>query len=386
MPPKNSRPFAGSWQRQRVALHVAAALILGGGGLARAQTPAPSLTATPSVSTAAAKQEPAPTTRALIDSISGADLQEVINLLKTNYLNPAALSDQEMARATLEGLIVRLAPGASILQAQTANTTGSSPFREEILDGRIGYVRLGALSKSTAGELDAALKNFSEKMLKSAVLDLRATPVSGDFDAAAEILKRFCPRGQTLFTIKKTNTKQERVFTSDRDPQFLGVLAVLVDHETAGAPEVIAAVLRAQARALVIGETTRGQAVDYADLPLRDGKVLRVAEAMVMLPGNIAIFPAGVKPDLVARLSADDKNEIMKQSLDKGISPFVFETERPKLNEAALVAGINPELDALEAAQGKKQESKQALRDTALQRAVDFITTVGFYGAGAGSK
>lgn len=318
--------------------------------------------------------------RSVIDSLSSADLQEVINLLKSNYLNPDALSGQEMERATLQGLILRLAPGVSILQAQQAPPAVPGPFRAEILDDRIGYLRLGALSKDTAGEMDAALKNFSDKSLKSVVIDLRATPDSPDFDSAAEIVKRFCPKGKMLFTIKRPNAKQERIFTSNQDPQFQGVIAVLVDGETAGAPEVIASVLRTQARALVIGETTRGQAVEYSDLPLRDGRILHVAEAMVVLPGNITIFPEGVKPDIVVRMSTEEKNEIMKQSLEKGISRFVFETERPRMNEAALVAGINPELDVLEAAQGKKQKPKPTLRDPVLQRAVDFITTVGFYG------
>lgn len=34
---------------------------------------------------------------------------------------------------------------------------------------------------------------------------------------------------------------------------------------------------------------------------------------------------------------------------EKGMAPFVYETERPHLNEAALLAGTNPELDAAEA-------------------------------------
>ena len=330
------------------------------------QTPAPS-------------PSPIPELRTVVDSLTESDLQEVISLLKSNYLNPDALTGRELARATVEGLVARLSPGVSILTGTAPGITGTSPFRSEILDDRIGYVRLGALTNETAPALDAALKNFTDKSLNSVVVDLRATPGSSDFEAAAEIAKRFCPKGTLLFTIKKPNAKPERTFSSNRDPQFQGVIAVLVDRDTTGAPEVIAAVLRAHARALVIGEPTRGQAVEFADLPLHDGKVLRVAEALVILPGNGVIFPEGVKPDLDVRQSPEEIREILKQSLDKGISRFVFETERPKLNEAALVARINPELDAIEAAQGKKPNTKPAPRDIALQRAVDFITTVAFY-------
>jgi hypothetical protein len=52
------------------------------------------------------------------------------------------------------------------------------------------------------------------------------------------------------------------------------------------------------------------------------------------------------------------------------------------MNEAALVAGRDPELDALQAEQGKKSDPKlkSPPRDTVIQRAVDFITTLDVYG------
>jgi len=356
-------------------------MVCGWGAVAETAAPAPKT----GLTTAHAAATPQ-TTKALVDSLPQAEVQEIINLLKSNYLNPEALSGPEMERATLQGLITRLTPGTSILQSATAGLTGSSPFHSEILDNRIGYLRPGSLSKQTVGELDAALKKISDNSLNAAVLDLRATPASGDFESAAEIAKRFCPKGAIFFSIKKPTAKQERIFTSNQDPQFQGIMVVLVDQDTAGAPEVLAAVLRSRVKALIIGETTRGQAVEYTDFPLHDGKVLRVAEAIVVVPEVPPIFPDGVKPDLETKLSAEDTNEIMKQSLDKGISQFVFEIERPKMNEAALVAGVNPEIDAMEAAQGKKQDNQPVLRDTVLQRAVDFITTAGFYKTGPASN
>ena len=305
-----------------------------------------------------------------------------MDLLKSNYVNPAALNDQEMNRATLQGLLDRLAPGVSIF-AKPPQDPAANPFLAEILDGRVGYFRLGTLSKANLDELDAALQDFNSKLLKSMVLDLRETPESSDFDMAGEAIKRFCPKGKVLFTVKKAGGKQDRLVTSNQDPSFQGLLIVLVDKETAGAGEVVAAVLRLYSNAMVIGHNTAGEAVEFSDLPLHSGKILRVAVAEVVVPGNISIFPNGVKPDLAVEMSAADKSEIMKQSRGKGgISQFVFETERVHLNEAALVAGRNPEIDAIEAAQRSKasgERTKAPLRDAVLQRAVDFVTSIGIY-------
>ena len=57
------------------------------------------------------------------------------------------------------------------------------------------------------------------------------------------------------------------------------------------------------------------------------------------------------------------------------MSQFVFDTERPRMNEAALVANTNPEISAAPEA----DEATEPLRDTVLQRAVDLVTAISFY-------
>ncbi len=73
-----------------------------------------------------------------------AELDQIIQLLKENYISRDALSDIEMKRASVQGLIERIAPGAAVLEAAAVEAEQASPFRAEILDGSIGYVRLGA--------------------------------------------------------------------------------------------------------------------------------------------------------------------------------------------------------------------------------------------------
>ena len=378
-----------------------AALLFTSSPLLRAQAPEPEKPAPPEKQPDAEKPlaPPAPkptakprkpgeplTTRTAVDSLSDADLDQVISLLKDNYISPDALSDDELKRATVQGIIDRIAPGASIAEAPAAGASQASPFRAEVIDGRIGYARLGATTPGNVGELDAALQNFTDKKLASVVLDLRATPASAEFEQTAEVCRRFCPKGKVLFSVKKPNIKQEQILTSKDDPKFHGIVVVLVDRDTAGNAEIIASVLRTHVRAMVIGQQTKGEAVEFAELPLPGGLLLRVAVAEVALPDNVAVFPGGVKPDLALDVAQETTNEVLKKELEKGVGEFVFESERPRMNEAALVAGNNPELDAIQAAQKLKGERPKApLRDAALQRAVDFITTIAIYEKKAGA-
>ena len=324
--------------------------------------------------------------RSTVDSLSDADIQQVLDLLRSNFVRSTTLDEATLNRATLQGLLERLGSGAALWSAG-AEPASDSPFRSEILDERIGYVRLGSLNKDHLAEFDAALGNFGAKKVPSLVLDLRATPQSTDFELAAEIVKRLTPKGKMLFALHRPSVKQERMFTSDRDPVFQGTVVTLVSRESAGASEVIAAVLRTSGNALVIGQKTSGQAAEFVAMPLRGGKLLRVAVAEVKLPQNLAVFPEGLKPDLPVEVSSQDQDEALRIGLEKGVGGLVYETERAHLNEAALVAGTNPEIDAEEAAQRDGEnggaEGKKQPFDVVLQRAVDLVTTLRVFGSKA---
>jgi hypothetical protein len=327
-------------------------------------------------------QTVAPSRTLVIDALPPEALDEAVELLREHYLTPAALDEQELKRATLQGLLERLGTGASLIAAGIGANTPVSVFRSEVLDGRIGYVRLGTIRDEHLAQLDTALAGFTTRSLASLVLDLRATPPGTDYERAAEVCRRFTPKGRVLFTVRKPRAQEERVLTSRDDPKYAGLLVVLVDADTAGSAEVIAAVLRAEARAMVIGQQTKGEAVEFADLPLPGGKVLRAAVAEVVLPQGAPVFPGGLTPDLRVEVPQETTDTLLTAQVEKGAASFVFETERKRMNEAALVAGVNPEIEALEAAQRERAAKDQPpVRDVVLQRAVDFITSVGFLGA-----
>ena len=170
-----------------------------------------------------------------------------------------------------------------------------------------------------------------------------------------------------------------REFVAKIAPSYFGVLVVLVDEDTAGASEVLAAVLRRQ-KAIVIGEKTAGRAVDYAELPLPSGKILRLAVAEAVLPNQTASLREGLKPDLYVALPVWEKNQMFQQSLTRGMEQFVFESDRPHLNEAALLAGTNPEIEAAQAAQERRKRGESPTsHDAVLQRAVDVVTSIGVF-------
>jgi hypothetical protein len=314
------------------------------------------------------------------DALGEDELRQVVDILRDNYLRSDALSEAALARAGLQGLLDRLGTGARVFSGAATIEPKPSPFRSEILGGSVGYLRLGLLSPENIAALDGALESFGPKPPGAAVLDLRATPHSSDFELAAECCRRFVPKGRVLFSIKRPKANDEEILTSRDDPRWRGLLVVLVDGDTAGAGEVIAAVLRTHLRAYVIGCQTKGEAAQFEDLPLASGRILRVAIGEVTLPDATPVFPGGLTPDLVVNVPQEKTDELLALGLNAdGAAALVSEKERARMNEAALIAGTNPELDELQEMQKLKargEAPQKPPRDEVLLRALDFITTM----------
>lgn len=324
---------------------------------------------------------PTPTERELISTLGSNDLQAIITLLKSNFTNPEALGDLELNRATVEGLLTRLSPGVILLPDKgSSQPEPVMPFYSEVLQEHIGYLRLGTLNDASLHALDKALATFASQRVDALIVDLRGSGPANDFAKAAEFAKRFTPKGKPLFKLHKPAARQDRMFTSDRDPAFQGLMTILIDGETSGGAEALAGILRMSDKAMSIGQPTAGRAVEYSDLPLPSGKILRIAVAQAALPEGQSFFPGGIKPDLPVEMSMADKRQIFQRLPEKGVGPFIYETERPHMNEAALLAGTNPELDAAEAAQRRRERgSERTLHDLVLQRALDVVTSLEIY-------
>ena len=117
--------------------------------------------------------------------LDAGQVEQAISILRRDHVRGAKIDDAALGRATLQGFIQSLAPGAA-LAADAPAPVPPSPFRAEILDGRAGYIRLGSLQTENLAELEASLLDFAAKDVHGVILDLRATPESSDFAAAAQ--------------------------------------------------------------------------------------------------------------------------------------------------------------------------------------------------------
>src|SRR5436189_6424872 len=109
------------------------------------QTPTPSAQPTASA-----------TTKATVNSLTPLEIDETIRVLKSNFVDPNALKDQEINRATLEGLLTRLHGGAMLVASKTTTPESPAPFYSEVVGNHIGYIRIGSLTNDNLRAMEKA--------------------------------------------------------------------------------------------------------------------------------------------------------------------------------------------------------------------------------------
>jgi len=330
---------------------------------------------------------PAPPLGTLVDTLDQSALQEAFRLLTNDYIQEEDLNPLEVNRAALQGLLERLDFGAMLLTEKTlAERDSPFAFHHARAHESVGYVRFGRYTEEEIGRFDAALGEFQgEKAITHLILDLRSPQAQAEFSIASRILSRFRPPNELLFKIRRPGNDRPTLFVSAPESQSCRLqIVVLVDRETGNVGEIIAAVLKRRTDCLIIGEKTPGLAVEYQDTPLGEDRILRYAIAEVVLEDDSSIFRTGITPDLLTPTSPKTKADLFR-AIDGGrpLTDFLVQKERPRMNEAALVAGTDPEIDYyLLLSQNKPTPwDRPPLQDRALQQAVDLLDTARFLGS-----
>lgn len=327
-----------------------------------------------------------PQLRTLIDSLDQAALQEAFRLLTNDYIQQKNLDSLEINRAALQGLLERLDFGAMLLTEQTkADRDSPYVFQKALIHDTLGYIRFGRFAESEIAAFDGALKELqANAAVTHLILDLRSPQSQAEFSIAARLLSRFRPASELLFKIRRPGNDRPTLFMSSPEveaPTCHLEPVLLVDRDTGNVGEIIAAVLKRRTGCLVVGDQTQGLAVEYRDVPIGEDRILRYAIAEVVLDDDSSIFREGVVPDLRTPTTQKVKYEIYKE-VDGGrpLVDFLVQKQRPRMNEAALVARTDPEMDyyLLLSQQKPTPWDRPALQDRALQQTVDLLDTTRF--------
>jgi len=304
------------------------------------------------------------------------DFKQVYDLLRTNL---GGMSDEQLNTVAVEGLLKALHGRATLVggPANRAHPQGRPELIESaVLEGDIAYLRVAQVGGSLADQLAAAYHGLaSTNKIAGVTLDLRFAG-GNDYAAAAATADLFTTRKMPLL-------KWDHEVEESRPAKELisGPLMILINSETSGAAEALAAALREADAGLILGSPTAGLAMSTRDFPLKNGQSLRIAANPVRL-GDSAVI-SRVQPDITVTVSLDDERAFLKNPygmLTPNENPAATDTNDflafvDHTSEADLVRQKLDDGEDSGAATPppSKGPQKPVIQDPVLARAVDLI-------------
>jgi hypothetical protein len=231
--------------------------------------------------------------------------EEVVGIVRSNL---AGIGEAELNDAAVRGLLQQF-PSQLILETN-ASATASAPgaatqllARTNVFHGAFGYVRIARVGEGLAEAVAAAIGGLqpATNPVKGLVLDLRFG--SGeDFAEAGRTADLFVSREQPLLDWGAASVQATTKTNAVTLP-----LAILVNAETRGAAEALAAALHGLRLGLLIGAPTAGQASVFREFTLSTGQHLRVAIAPVLVGDGNPVPRQGLTPEISVLVPAAEE-------------------------------------------------------------------------------
>jgi len=212
--------------------------------------------------------------------------------------------------------------------------------RPAILEDGIGYVKIGEFRETTSKDLSKALKELEKEGLKALIIDVRNNP-GGLLNSAIDISSKFLEDGMTVVSTD-SRTEEKRIYKSvPFGKKYIDIpLVVLINKGSASGSEILAAALRENKRAILLGETTFGKGSVQTILPLSDGSAMRLTTSKYYTPGDESIHEKGVEPDIKVSKEVGEKvEEDVFENLDRK-KEFNYKEDNQILRALDLIKGL----------------------------------------------
>ena len=215
----------------------------------------------------------------------------------------------------------------------------------QMFDDSVGYVQVSRFTEDTHKQLRLALDHFQSQEAQFLVIDLRGNP-GGLLTASVEVASEFLKDGVRVVSVKGRNeNKEELLYALEDGRNWQMPIAVLMDHNSASASEILGGALKAHGLATIVGEPSVGKGTVQTVYNLKSDAGMVLTTAKYYLPDGTTIAGKGVTPDIVVEMPPEERSRSRLSLLHRtSLSDEIFEKtfgfppqEDPQL-EAALDA------------------------------------------------
>ncbi|HZU22281.1 MAG TPA: S41 family peptidase, partial [Terriglobales bacterium] len=211
--------------------------------------------------------------------VESGDILEAIGDKSTREMSLAEIEADlgGAAGSQITVLVVRIGKPDPLKLTITRAPDAIPASSDKMLEDGIGYIRPETLTKGKAQEIAGEVKSLEKQGAKKILLDLRDVAL-GDEQEGVETANLFLNHG--IITYLEGQKFAKQTFAADPSKAVTSLpVAILVNHGTAGAAEVVAAAIMENARGDVLGEKTFGEGAVQKVFEIQDGSALILSVA-----------------------------------------------------------------------------------------------------------
>lgn len=192
--------------------------------------------------------------------------------------------------------VLRASGGRDQLRIALAVVTQPSVEFSDLGQGLLG-IRIWEFGPTSGVEFERALLQTDIASVKGILLELRGNP-GGLISTVADVTKHFLPSGAAIAIIE--SPKGETSLTADTQGRLYDIpLVVLVDGGSASAAEILAASVRENDKAALVGEQTYGKGTVQSLIPVGGKSLLRLTVAKWLTPTGKSVNNVGLTPNSI---------------------------------------------------------------------------------------
>lgn len=208
--------------------------------------------------------------------------------------------------STLEITVRRVGLRKSLVFNITREIIKVASVKSEVLDEKIGYIRLTSFNENSDDQIKKKIKEFKKnKKIEGYILDLRNNP-GGLLGQAIKISDFFLDDGEIVSTKGRKKNENQKWFAREGDIINGKALIVLINKGSASASEIVAGALKDHKRAVLVGEKSYGKGSVQSIIPLKNRGAIRLTISKYYLPSGKSISEVGVTPDITVEEESDD--------------------------------------------------------------------------------
>jgi carboxyl-terminal processing protease len=185
----------------------------------------------------------------------------------------------------------------------------------------VAYIRVSRFyGEDTNKDWDKVVSelNIGMKQLDTIIVDLRDNP-GGYVGSAVHIAGEFYRNKPVYF--QELATGEQKEFDTQRVGAFdnVPVVYVLINGGSASASEIVAAALRDNIGAKLLGTKSFGKGTMQTAQDFDDGSGLHLTIAKWLTPKKEWVHTVGIQPDIVVEMTDEDRNNGRDPQLDKAL-------------------------------------------------------------------